>query len=187
MENYDLMVPVVPSSSGAELSIPLQRILVAEHRAEEISFITPGKAPELLTIFNRAYLDASDAYSKLRYERDRAEDEVAKIKAEILLDRVPDILKAKNIASSADVRQAIIDSDPDYRNARERVSFIEASLEYVKGKMKFLENSYTSIKKIMDTNNWGMQYKGTSKQLDGMLDETAPVGGQVKNNFGNPK
>src|SRR6266545_4091737 len=125
MERYDLMVPVVPSNAGAELQIPLQRILTAERRAEEIAMITPGKAPELLTVFNRAYLDASDAFSKLRYERDRAEDERSKIKAEILLDKVPDLLKAKGIGSSADVRQAIIDLDPGYQAASERVSFIE--------------------------------------------------------------
>lgn len=181
-----IAVPIVPRGEQTALQINLQRVLEVEARGDEIAVVTPQRAPELLATFNRAYLDSTEAFSRLKLEQARADDAVNRIKAEILLDRIPGILKEKGIGSSADIRQAIIDADPDYQAAKERVDMIEAMIEYVKGKTKYLENCYTSIKKIMDTGNWNLERRAGGKALDGMLDETAPVGGQARK-FGDPR
>lgn len=176
----DLVVSIVPVQRGdrelREISFSMKKVLIAEQRAEEIAICTPSKAPELLATFNRGYLDAANIHAKLKLEQARAEAEAAEIKAEILLDKAPAIVKAKGLTSSVDIRQAIVDSDPEYQEARDRLDMLNASVEYVKGKMKFLENAYTSVKKIMDTENWNMVLSGGKSQLSG-----------GENGFGDPK
>lgn len=186
IQRTELAIPIVPRNGITTLSISLTRILITEQRAEEIAAVTPEKAAELMSAFNRAYLDACEAIAKLKLEEARAEDELAKVRADILIDKAPGIIKAKGLPSSADTRQAIVDTDPDFRAAGERVAQIVAMLEYIKGKMKFFENSYTAVKKIMDTSNWNMERRAASRDLNGYLDEKAPVGGQARR-FGNPK
>jgi hypothetical protein len=117
----------------------------------------------------------------------RAEDEVNKVKASILIDKVPGLLKEKGLPSSVDMRQALVDADPDYQAARERLAFLEATVEYMRGKMKFLENAYTSIKKIMDTGNWHMVLSAGRSQTSGEVDGSAPVGGTNSGTFGQPR
>lgn len=180
---------IVVATKAGPLTLDLVRIKQAEARAIEVASVTPTKAPELLATFNQAYLDASNAFSRLRYERDCAEAKVNQIKAEILLDKIPGILKAKGVSSSADVRQAIIELDAGYQEALDNLSQLEAMVEFVKGKMKFLENAFTSVKKIMDTKNWPMEYKGSADERSGFVDEALGVGDRQTSRpmFGNPK
>lgn len=181
-----LIVRVVPEDDNQGLmKLELRKILSAEARAEEIAVVTPQKAPELLALFNRAYLDASNFFARTKLEQARAEDELAQIRAEILIDKIPGILKEKKLSSSADVRQALIDSDPDYQDAKDRLARLDATVEYMKGKMKFLENAYSSVKKIMDTGNWNMEMRGGRSQLSGEVSGSAPVGSTSR--FGQPR
>ena len=163
----------------------MQGIMRAEMRGDEIAFVTPEKAPELLATFNRAYLDASQFFATLKLEQNRAEDAVNKARAVALIDKVPVLIKEKGLTSSADVRQALVEQDADYQAAKERLDMISAMLEYMKGKMKYLENAFTSVKKIMDTGNWSMLYTGKKAQLDG-TDDTTKTAGQVQPRFGKP-
>lgn len=174
MAETALTVRIVPKDGLTEYNIKLTRVLTAEARGEEIACVTPAKAPELLMTFNRAYLDASEAHSRLKYEETRAETAVALIRSTILLEKIPKILEEKKLSSSADVRQAIIDADPEFREAQERLDLIQAMIEYVKGKAKFLENCYTAVKKIMDTGNWNhtMTRAAQGDRLTATLGET---------------
>lgn len=182
----ELVVQIVPKpDSPSEMTLNLNKILRAEARADEIAIVTPQRAPELLSVFNRGYLDATNLFAKVKLEQARAEDDVAKIKADILLERAVTIIKAKGLTSSADIRQAIVDSDPEYQTAKDRLACLDATVEYFKGKMKFLENAYTSVKKIMDTGNWQMQLQAASKETNGTSDETTEVGKVSR--FGTPK
>lgn len=192
MANQDLVVSIVPVTRQdmeplKELTFSMKKVLVAEARAEEIAIASPGRAPELLATFNRGYLDAANIFAKLKLEQARAEDDVARIKADILLDKAPDIIKSKGLTSSVDIRQAIVDADVEYQEAKDRLSLLDASVEYVKGKMKFLENAYTSVKKIMDTDNWNMAMSGGRGDTNGTSDDTTPVGGVSSGRFGNPR
>lgn len=164
----------------------MRKVLLAETRAEEISMLTPGKAPELLTTFNRGYLDAANIHAKLKFESARAEQEVAVVKAQVLTEKVPKIIKEKELSNTADVRAALVEADEDYQDAQDRLAFLDASLDYMKAKMRFLENAYTAVKKIMDTNNWNMALAAGRVALDGTEDNETPVG-TVSRRFGKPK
>jgi hypothetical protein len=135
-----------------------------------------------MSVFNRGYLDASNLFARAKLEQARAEDSVNQIRANLLIDKVPGLLKEKGISSSVDMRQALVEADPEYQEARERLAQLDAMVEYLKGKMKFLENAYTSVKKIMDTGNWQMQLKGVKSELSGGS-SNAPIGTR----FGNPR
>lgn len=175
----------MPTSNGTQLTLNMAKILKAEARGDEIACVTPDKASELLATFNKAYLDASQFFATLKLEYNKAEDEVNKARAVVLLDKMPELLIQKKVATSVDVRQAFVDQDPDYRAAKERMDMIGAMVEYMKGKMKYLENCFTSVKKIMDTSNYSMTYQGTKRLLDG-TDDTSKTAGQNQGRFGKP-
>jgi len=177
-------VAIVPTPETSIMTLEMRKVLLAENRADEIAIVTPQKAPELMALFNRGYLDASNLFAKAKLEQARAEDSVNQIRANVLIDKVPALLKEKGLHSSADVRQALVESDLEYQEARERLAQLDAMVEYLKGKMKFLENAFTSVKKIMDTGNWGMQLRGLRSELSGEVDSKAPVG---SSKFGNPR
>ncbi len=183
-DRAELMVPIVPTNGTDIINLNLHDIFIAENRAQEVATVNQHKAPELLALFNRAYLDLSNMLSQLRFQQTRAEDCVAKRKAVLLVDIIPGQLKEKGLASSADVRQALIDLDEEYQRAKERLDFIEATIEYIKGKIKFMENAYTSVKKIMGENAYNMG----RADLDGLIDEGKTAGHtQMRSIFGDPK
>jgi hypothetical protein len=182
--NTAITLAIVPTGETALMKLEMRKVLLAESRADEVAIVTPAKAPELMATFNRGYLDASNLFAKAKLEQARAEDSVNQIRAEILIDKVPALLKEKGLSTSADIRQALVEADPEYQEARERLARLDAMVEYLKGKMKFLENAYTSVKKIMDTGNWQMQLRGGRSELSGGVSETAPVG---SSKFGNPR
>jgi hypothetical protein len=179
----ELAVPIVRTPDGQEsLTIILESAFQAEARAPEVAAVTPAKAPELLVTFNKAYLDLTQIFAQLHLQRSRAEDALGKAKAVVLLDKLPGILKTKNVSSSVDIRQAIVDTDPDYQKAKECLDVIEATMEYIKGKIKFMENSYTAVKKIIGEKNWNMAGDGASRALS-----SGEVGGTVgRPQFGKP-
>ena len=182
-KSLELVVPIVQNGGSGSLMLNMTRILQAEQRGEEIAAVTPDKASELLATFNRGYLDASEFFARVRLEYNRAEDEVNKQRAIVLLDKIPEKMKTAKISSSADIRQAFIDMDPEYQAAKDRMDQIAAMLEYLKGKMKYLENCFTSVKKIMDTSNYSMAYQGRKSQLDSM-DDAIKTAGQSQGKFG---
>jgi len=181
----ELIVPVVPSNNVSSLALNMTRVLQAEQRGEEIAAVTPEKSSELLSAFNRGYLDASEFFARVRLEYNRAEDEYNKQRAIVLLDKIPEKMKTSKVSNSADVREAFINMDPDCQAAKERMDQIAAMLEYLKGKMKYLENCFTSVKKIMDTSNYSMTYQGRKGQLDG-TDDFTKTAGQSQPKFGKP-
>lgn len=172
-----LPVPIVPRNGDDALRLELSEVHLAESRMEEVAFVTPQKAPELLALFTHSYLLCNEMIAKLSYEETRAEKELSRIRSILLIDRVPGLIKEKGLTNSADIRNALVEADPEYQAAQDKVDFIHATIELMKGKMKSMEMSFSSVKKIIDGENYNMLRKGGQKRLNGMLDEEAPVGG----------
>lgn len=167
----------VPSSDPTKdnLKIDISGFLAAEARQEEVAFVTPGKAPELLAFFNKVWRDIHAAVTKLTLEVNKAENEMERRKAVLLLEEVPRILKEKGVANSTDTRKAIIDLDPQYIVLQDSFDQIKAACEYLKGKLKSMENSYSSVKKIMgETDAYNMKNRPNSN-LSGGVDRSRPA------------
>lgn len=150
---------VVPSGSmlEADLTIDLAAILRSEIRQDEVANVTPIKAGELLAEFNRSWRDIHSVISRLEAEKNKAEKEANKRKGILLLEEIPRILKDKGITSTADTRQAVIDTDGEYEILTDRFDQLRAAIFYLKGKLESFENAFTSTKKILgeSTFNYG--------------------------------
>lgn len=131
------------------LSIPLVNIRNAEGRIPEIAAMTPHKAGELLSLFNSVFLEIGGYSKSVELELNLAKQNFNVVKATVLLDKAEDIFKAKGIKPSADLRQALVDSDPDCQVALQRVSALEAANEYLKMKQKGIEMAYGSVRKML--------------------------------------
>lgn len=154
---------VVPRGNGTGgIVLDMTNVYIAEGRIQEVAFVTPHKAPELLSTFNVTFLELTRHITKLDYERNVAKRVANKMRAIILLDRVPAILKerglatAKSPAGSEDLRQAILDIDEPYQTACDRVDQITAIMKLLQGKLTSIEMAYTSVKKIIGENAYNM-------------------------------
>jgi hypothetical protein len=136
---------------GEPITLNLAKILETEARLAELAFITLDKAPELMSAFNKSWLELQRTATVLRYELVKAEDSTRKRRALILLDYAEDLLKARGLKSSADLREAIVESDDVYSETKDRAAFLKAVVALLEGKMAAFENGFTAIKKLMST------------------------------------
>ncbi|CAB4127291.1 hypothetical protein UFOVP75_123 [uncultured Caudovirales phage] len=178
---------VVPAGNPEKpvLKMAVDYIRRAESRIGEIASMTPLKAPELLATFNQAWMDATRFATMLEAQKVEAQRNVDKVRSVILIDKIPGILLAKNLATpkspmgSEDVRNAIIDVDVDYNAAIDRYNTIVCYLDLMKGKAKGLEMAYTSVKRILGEHSFN--YK---PNYGDRSDPTASEAGQTSG-FGN--
>lgn len=153
----ELDVMIIPRGlpNLAPLAVQIGEIRTAESRIREIADITPHKAPELMACFNQAYSDVCRIISGVEYEYELALKHTREVKAVLILDKVPDLLKKKGLVTSsnpsgtADMRQAILDLDPDYKGAQERTMAIKAYLTLLEGKKQSIDRALQGIKKIL--------------------------------------
>ena len=145
----------------------LGEILIAEGRQREVAFVTPVKAPELLYLFNHAWLETDKIVKGLAADIVKAEAQVAKRKATILLYEAEAVLKVCEVASTKDSRDAVITLDEQHGKLQDRVDELFAAHEWLKGKMKFFENAYSSVKKIMGEDAYDMSTRMNNPNLSG--------------------
>lgn len=131
------------------LSIPLNNIRNTEARIPEIAAMTPHKAGELLSVFNTTFLELDGYVKQVEMELVIAKQNQNIVKSTVLLDKAEDIIKSKGLKASADLRMAVVELDPDYQKATERVNALEAAREYLNGKRKAIEMAYASVKKLV--------------------------------------
>jgi hypothetical protein len=132
------------------LKFEMTKVYAAQNRIPEVAYVNTQKAPELLAVFNEAYLDLTRALSWLEVEVGAAEAGVQRRRSTVILDLSPDILKKKGyLKSSQDLREACVNDDDEYQALMERQTAILAMKEFLRGKLKALEMAYTSVKKII--------------------------------------
>lgn len=163
MLNSNTMIVCPRGKKGTDpIIIDLTEVYPVEARLHEVAIVTKTKAPELLSTFNRAYAAVFQQRALLEMEKNTAKREAEKLRAIIILDKVPQILQEKKLATakspagSEDLRQAILALDPEYQEALERVEQITCVIELLTGKLKALENGFTSVKKIMTDDAFNM-------------------------------
>jgi hypothetical protein len=160
MENNSI---IITRSNGEVRRFDISVILTAEARIPEIASVTPTKAPELLSVFNVAYLEAARLATFLEAEVLQSKRNADKIRSVVILDRAPAILEAKgltsskNRAGSEDLRKSVLDGDTEYQDALEKTGQIECIHELIKTKTKGLEMAYSSVKKVLGENAYNFR------------------------------
>jgi hypothetical protein len=125
-----------PKVGDREIVLELKDILIAESRQQEVAIVTPIKAPELLSLFNEAWRNVDKYVKQLQAALIIAEHQVERRRAKLLLESVEGVLKAANISSTKDTRDAVITLDDEYQAAQGRVDEIQAASEYLRGMLK---------------------------------------------------
>jgi hypothetical protein len=143
------------------LVLDLSEIYVALGRKDEVATVNSHKAPELLSLFNVAYLNSSRVLNALQYELVLCEHLIREIKAIILMDRMKDILEKAGLANSRnplgseDVRQSVYERDPEYKRATTLAENLGCYITQVSDWRKFFQNAFDSVKKIMGSEAMG--------------------------------
>ena len=83
------------------------------------------------------------------YEVSQASTNVDRVEAVILLDKAADILKKKGISSSADMREAVVQTDPEYQDAVNRLQALKAMSALLKGKLETFKRAYFDAKDVI--------------------------------------
>lgn len=181
----------------APLQIDLQSVYKAESRIPEVAFVTPQKAPELLATFIEAYQLLNQSIVSLDFERSQAERASNRVRATILIDKMPEIIAKKGLATSRspagseDIRKAVLDLDPEYTSSLDKIDALHAAVELLKGKMKSIEMAYTSVKKIIGEGAYNFRNTNLTNPVERQeAEEGSPlptIGSNVRGSFGSPR
>lgn len=135
--------------------IDLKEVVKVENRIQDVRIVNPGNAPELLASFTLAWKDLHQNLVLLMKEKGDAVRHSDQVRARIILDVVPEELKrrgllsARSPAGSEDLRESVLAQNPEYQEALERVDYIAAVIELLKGKLTAFDMAFTSVKKIL--------------------------------------
>jgi hypothetical protein len=149
---------VFPSGNGldAPIALDLRSVFKAEARLIELHHVTRMTAGELLHCFIEAWRDARTAQARARKQLVVSKRKLKEVKAEIVLDRALDVLKAKGLIStrspsgSEDLRESVVVRDPAYQRASETMEQIEAAVEFLEIKAEVFKMAYFSVNKLID-------------------------------------
>lgn len=174
---------VVPAGDGVSspLVFPMVDVVRAMGRLDELAFANYYKAQELSTTLNRAWLQLKKYHTQLSYERIKAEERVKDARSDTLLELTDAAMKVRGFSkSNAELREAIVQKDDRYREARKCYNQINAAVEFLGGKLKALENGYRQAQKIMGAGTNGLPPRRINNE--DAPDETRSLPG-----FGNAK
>jgi len=135
---------------GIDLSV----LEEAERRMHEVASVTKFRAQELLDLFNHAHLAASRARAVFLRASQRAESSLEALAADISLNRAPAILKEKGLVSprspggSEDLRQSVVQADPEYREMREQLIDLKAGVETFSVRARAMEKAFSAVKAV---------------------------------------
>ncbi len=138
------------------LEFELTDLIKAEQRKSEISYVNKETGPELLMTFNESYCSAKRMMNQVNVEYLQAKKYADQRRAVVILDVVPEVLKAKGLASarspggSEDLRKAVLDLDTEHTALCDKVQALEAAYEFLNIKAKGFEMAYHAVKKIFD-------------------------------------
>lgn len=181
----------VPKPEGG-LVIDMGAIAKVEARLHEVAFVTPQKAPELLSTYNAAWLEISKHVVMLKGIRFDFDKLRRQRKSILTLEVGPQKLKelglvsSKNPGGNDDLRQAILDGDEQYSTLESQIHQVDCVIELFKYKATSFENAYTAVKKIMGEDAYGPMSYNDNPNLSGGLPENIQAG-QTDNGFGNAR
>lgn len=137
------------------LVIDMTAIRYAESRLSEVAIVNSARAAELLSLFNNAWLVSSKYLDMLKYESDCAERKASEVRAIFIVDKLPDLLKAKGLSTprsplgSEDIRLAFLEIDVEYKKIRDLQGILKSYVHFFETYRKAFENSYNSVKKLI--------------------------------------
>lgn len=172
IENDFALIKIQGDEKTPGLTIDLAPLAKIEQRIPETAFVTPEKAHELLALFNEGQAELSRMITKVRLQLHYATQAADRRRAEVLLDETEKTLATKGFTkSSVDLRQAVLDLDTPYQMARDKVAFVEALVELLKGKQESLKRAYFDTKEVFGDSGFR-----AVRNIGGEIPESARIG-----------
>ena len=156
------LIRVPRALDGIEpLSLDMSSIRQADARLQEVQFVNAQKAPELLYLFNRAWLDTSRYINLLEYEAGMATRRLEEIRAVFVIDKLPGLMVEKGLArpssplGSEDLRQDFLNREEDYKRMKDLMVILDSYIGLLSSMQKGFQNGFDTVKKILgsDTNH----------------------------------
>lgn len=137
---------------AGSISVDLSKILDAESRLSEISFLQSAVvAAELMTIFNDAANDCGKSLSVIAYEILSAENTIQQIKSDIILDELPAALERLGLKkSNEDIRNALIVRNHKYQQMSEILNHLSSVQFLLNEKIKCFVRAYNTCRLVAD-------------------------------------
>jgi hypothetical protein len=143
---------LVPTGDGTnKIAIDLVEIIKAETRLQDVAIVNQFTAPELLSTFNDTWLKLNRSVTQLTYQKNIADNKYKDAMADAKLSCTEAYLQTLGHSKgSTDLRNAVVQTNPDVQSAKERLDEISFVLEVLRGKMQAFYNAYNSVKKLTD-------------------------------------
>jgi len=190
-ESTSLIIPSGTPGLGA-LTLDLSKVYEAESLLPEVAAVTVEKAGYLMAVFNESYNELIKTIRTVDLECARSKIILNKIRSRIILDEAKDILKAKglakdsNPAGSEDLRRAVLEANEEYIQALDRLNFLDITSEFLRGKLKVMDNGYTAVKKLLGDQQNATYHKATGYEAN--LSDNVEVGTvEVRRGFVKPR
>lgn len=147
-----------PAGDGVSQDViyDLRPLANAKARLVDLQAVTKLKAGELLHTFIRAWSDTAQLQKQAERHLMRAKRRVKEVRAIVVLDRGPEELKKRGLATtrspggSEDLRDSVVSMDPDYQLACERLEQIQAVVGLLEIETETFKMAYFSVSKLID-------------------------------------
>ena len=134
-----------------ELSLDMLGWSSALKRLHEVQNLVPANYSSLEFTMQDAWREAKRNAIQVGDAVKRALQNIEEIKADIILDEIPELLKDRpKSANNADFRKAVLAKNEDYKNALIHLEKLESMLLHFESNMKTMENTSRFMKKQMD-------------------------------------
>jgi hypothetical protein len=150
LNQNELSIPNPKKEGDLRLKFDMRSTFAAESRVEEIAFVTPSKAPELMATMSAALRDLSSHLAHLHFHAGIAAKKVRERRAVVVTEIIPTKLAEKKLSNNDSTREAIIELDPEYSAVSEVELEVEAAQIFVREKFRSVESHLNAIKKSMD-------------------------------------
>ncbi len=123
----------------------------AMSRMHETQNLVPANYSSLEYVIQESWRECRNNAIKVGSELRKADQNIEEIKADIILDEIPELLKDKpKSANNADFRKAVMARSTDYADSLEHSGKLIALLAHFESNMKTMENTSRFVKKQMD-------------------------------------
>ena len=142
---------VVPNGTAGRkpLCFDLRSIVKAETRLFEVQSVTRAKSAELLHTYNDAWGNARKIVATLLEHLDTAKHRIKELQSVLILDKIPELAKAKGLKETADVREALLYTQPDFLKLCETRDKIVAAERHMTVKVDQFERAYFTVQTIV--------------------------------------
>jgi hypothetical protein len=153
--NEALVFPAGDGKSPA-IVIDMRSVFAANARLHELNHVTRLKAGDLLRTYIEAYRDARLAAGRAQAQLVVAKRKVKEARAEVILDRAVEALKAKGYitsrspSGSEDLRDSVVTRDADYQEVVARMEAIEVIHVFLTDWVEVMKMAYFAVNKLID-------------------------------------